>query len=377
MYIGSTGSKGLHHLVWEIVDNAVDEIQGGHATTVDVTMDCDTNTVTVRDNGRGIPTDLHPATGTSALETVLTVLHAGGKFGSGSYAVSGGLHGVGLSVVNALSEQLDVRPAPRRTAQRPRTALRIRARQAWRAHLLRTSAPALRYCLACTEETPPNLQVTVWRGSSEFHQEFCLGRPTAPLAERPLSNGARRGTHIAFRYDPSVFSADAAYEPDIVAKRLRELAFLNASATLNLTRIQKGEAKEETFRYAGGIAEYVRQLTEGSETLHDVIQFARQSDACDVRATAARPGAPALDDDSCLCERVGRAGGSSRLPAHFVHQWCHHVGPVSQAAWHCRWRWHCNGQTRAQRRSSASSTASVQSTAERTLMAPSRQSRAF
>lgn len=108
MYIGSTGSKGLHHLVWEIVDNAVDEIQGGYATAVDVIVDCDSRTVTVKDNGRGIPTDTHSTTGKSALETVLTVLHAGGKFGSGGYAVSGGLHGVGLSVVNALSEHLEV-----------------------------------------------------------------------------------------------------------------------------------------------------------------------------------------------------------------------------------------------------------------------------
>ena len=108
MYIGSTGSKGLHHLVWEIVDNAIDEIQGGHASTVDVSVDCDTRTVSVRDNGRGIPTDMH-SSGKTALETVLTVLHAGGKFGGGGYAVSGGLHGVGLSVVNALSEHLEVR----------------------------------------------------------------------------------------------------------------------------------------------------------------------------------------------------------------------------------------------------------------------------
>jgi DNA gyrase subunit B len=109
MYIGSTGQKGLHHLIWELVDNCIDEVQGGHGTTVDVHVDCDTSWVSVADNGRGIPTDRHPTTGKSALETVLTVLHAGGKFGSGGYTVSGGLHGVGLSVVNALSEELEVR----------------------------------------------------------------------------------------------------------------------------------------------------------------------------------------------------------------------------------------------------------------------------
>jgi hypothetical protein len=108
MYIGSTGSKGLHHLIWEILDNSIDEVQGGHAKVVDVAVDCDSKWVTVRDDGRGIPTDVHEATGKSALETVLTVLHAGGKFGTGGYSVSGGLHGVGLSVVNALSEALEV-----------------------------------------------------------------------------------------------------------------------------------------------------------------------------------------------------------------------------------------------------------------------------
>jgi DNA gyrase subunit B len=112
MYIGSTGTKGLHHLIWEIVDNCIDEVQGGHAKVVDVAVDWDSKWVTVRDDGRGIPTDMHEATGKSALETVLTVLHAGGKFGTGGYALSGGLHGVGLSVVNALSEVLEVCCAP-------------------------------------------------------------------------------------------------------------------------------------------------------------------------------------------------------------------------------------------------------------------------
>jgi hypothetical protein len=130
MYIGSTGSKGLHHLVWEIVDNAIDEIQGGHATTVDVSLDCDTRTVTVRDNGRGIPTDMHASTGKSALETVLTVLHAGGKFGGGGYSVSGGLHGVGLSVVNALSEHLEVRCIPRSLCK-PKSVLCAHGFAAW------------------------------------------------------------------------------------------------------------------------------------------------------------------------------------------------------------------------------------------------------
>ncbi|KAK9825345.1 hypothetical protein WJX81_000022 [Elliptochloris bilobata] len=167
MYIGSTGQRGLHHLVYEILDNAIDEVQAGHADTVQVELDLDSRWVTVSDNGRGIPTDTHPATGRSALETVLTVLHAGGKFGGddSGYRVSGGLHGVGVSVVNALSE---------------------------------------------------HLEVTVWRSGREYQQRFERGRPASELESRRLPRGAplRTGTCVRFLYDAAVFAATAAFDAE-------------------------------------------------------------------------------------------------------------------------------------------------------------------
>jgi DNA gyrase subunit B len=184
MYIGSTGQRGLHHLVYEILDNAVDEVQGGHAASVWVELDARSGWVGVRDDGRGIPTDLHPTTGLSALETVLTVLHAGGKFGgdASGYAVSGGLHGVGLSVVNALSEELQVR---------------------------------------------------VWRGGAEHAQAFARGAAAAPLARGAAPPGApAKGTQVRFRYDPEIFAPTATFDPDTLRNRLRELAFLNPAATI-------------------------------------------------------------------------------------------------------------------------------------------------
>ena len=188
MYIGSTGVRGLHHLVYEILDNSIDEVQAGEATSVEVSVDLETGWVTVADDGRGIPTAIHPATGKSSLETVLTVLHAGGKFGGGEsssgYQVSGGLHGVGVSVVNALSSAL---------------------------------------------------RVTVWREGQEHTQSFERGNAIAPLASRPLGEGEdrkRTGTKVAFRYDDEIFSPGVAFEPETIRARLRELAFLNSSATI-------------------------------------------------------------------------------------------------------------------------------------------------
>ena len=159
MYIGSTGQRGLHHLVYEILDNCIDEVQAGHATAVRVELDPASGWVTVSDDGRGIPTDLHPVTGKSALETVLTVLHAGGKFGgdSSGYTVSGGLHGVGVSVVNALSRELEV---------------------------------------------------TVWRGATRYVQRFARGEAQGPLAEGPTppEQAGRRGTQVRFLYDDTIFA---------------------------------------------------------------------------------------------------------------------------------------------------------------------------
>ena len=242
MYIGSTGPRGLHHLVWEILDNSVDEVQAGAATRVDVAVDTATGWVTVADDGRGIPVDLHPATGKSALETVLTVLHAGGKFGgdASGYAVSGGLHGVGISVVNALSE---------------------------------------------------SLRVTVWRDGAEHRQSFARGVATAPLASEAQSGGASKtGTRVSFKYDASVFAAGIEFEPDTIRARLRELAFLNAGATIRFragpgaTLADDGDdgggapppgspppPDWETYHYPAGLRDYVTWLNRDKHPLHDPI----------------------------------------------------------------------------------------------------------
>ena len=183
MYIGNTSTKGLHHMVWEVLDNGVDEVQAGHASFITVTVEAD-GSVSVEDDGRGIPTDVHPATGTSSLETVLTVLHAGGKFGGdeSGYHVSGGLHGVGISVVNALSD---------------------------------------------------STEVTVWRGDREFRQEFSRGAALAPMTEGSQTKGATRkkGTRVRFKPDPTIFKERLDFDPNIILSRMKELAFLNSTAT--------------------------------------------------------------------------------------------------------------------------------------------------
>lgn len=203
MYIGSTGVRGLHHLVYEILDNSIDEVQAGEAKKVEVTVDLETGWVTVADDGRGIPTAIHPATGKSSLETVLTVLHAGGKFGGGEsssgYQVSGGLHGVGVSVVNALSSAL---------------------------------------------------RVTVWREGQEHTQSFERGNAIAPLSSRPLADSEdknRTGTKVAFRFDDDIFSPGVAFEPETIRARLRELAFLNSSATIKF-KVIGGSSKKAVAR---------------------------------------------------------------------------------------------------------------------------------
>ena len=214
MYIGSTGQRGLHHLVWEILDNAIDEVQAGHARSVWVEMDTKSGWVAVQDDGRGIPTDIHPATGKSALETVLTVLHAGGKFGGSAsgYSVSGGLHGVGISVVNALSE---------------------------------------------------DLEVTVWRDGKAHRQRFSRGIPQSELEVSP-DNSFTCGTRVCWRYDDEIFSKNAHFDPEVIKSRLRELAYLNSSATIHF-RADTTNAKsdeEGTKRKLAGKKSPVK----GSET---------------------------------------------------------------------------------------------------------------
>jgi DNA gyrase subunit B len=210
MYIGDTASRGLHHLVYEIVDNSLDEALAGICDHVEVTIHPD-DSISVEDNGRGIPVDPHPASGKSAAEVVLTVLHAGGKFDNKTYQVSGGLHGVGLSVVNALSE--------------------------W-------------------------LELTIWKNGQEWKQSYRRGIPSGPLT--PGEDTTRRGTKIHFLPDSLIFP-EISFSWDILASRLRELAFLTPGISIVL-RDQRQE-KETTFAYEGGIQSFVEHLNRGKETL--------------------------------------------------------------------------------------------------------------
>ena len=214
MYIGSTGASGLHHLVYEVVDNSVDEHMAGYGDAIDVTLEID-GSVTVIDNGRGIPTGMHPTQKKSAAEVALTVLHAGGKFEQGAYTVSGGLHGVGISVVNALSE--------------------------W-------------------------LELEIWQDGQVFEQAYDRGKPLADLKVTGVTK--KRGTKITFKPDARIFeSLDFSF--DILAQRLRELAFLNKG--LAITLIDKRKGKEQTFCYKGGIMSFVEHLNEAKAPLHKPI----------------------------------------------------------------------------------------------------------
>jgi DNA gyrase subunit B len=215
MYIGSTGEMGLHHLVYEVVDNSVDEALAGHCDQIDVVIHTD-NSITISDNGRGIPVDIHPQEGVSAAEVVLTKLHAGGKFDSNSYKVSGGLHGVGVSCVNALSEYL---------------------------HL------------------------EIWRNGQTWEQEYERGVPKAPLKATGKA-GKKTGTKITFRADPTVMDATE-FNFDTISTRLRERAFLNKGLKLNILDERTDPPKSHEFLYEGGIAEFIKHLNKGKGVLHD------------------------------------------------------------------------------------------------------------
>ena len=216
MYIGSTGVDGLHHLVYEVVDNSVDEHMAGFGETIDVTIHID-GSVTVVDNGRGIPTGMHSTQKKSAAEVALTVLHAGGKFEQGAYTVSGGLHGVGISVVNALSE--------------------------W-------------------------LELEIWQDGHVFEQRYERGKPGAPLKNTGITK--RRGTKVRFKPDNQVFET-LDFSFDVLAQRLRELAFLNKGLSITLKDERKEPAKDQVFLYKGGIVSFVEHLNEAKTPLHKPI----------------------------------------------------------------------------------------------------------
>lgn len=224
MYIGSTGPKGLHHLVYEVVDNAIDEALAGHCKNIFVTIEPD-NSITVIDDGRGIPVEVHPKTGKTTLETVLTILHAGGKFGAGGYKVSGGLHGVGVSVVNALSNTL--------TAE-------------------------------------------VKRDGKIYRQDFEKGIPQGEM--KIVGESDATGTTIKFKPDDTIFE-EVVYKYETLEYRLRELAFLNRGISIVLEDKREGNEKSKTFYYTGGIIEFVKYLNKNKDSIHDeIIYFEKKID---------------------------------------------------------------------------------------------------
>ena len=219
MYIGNTSAGGLHHLVYEVVDNSIDESQAGFCDRVEVTVHID-NSVTVVDNGRGIPVDMHPTEKRPAAEVVMTVLHSGGKFDNDSYKVSGGLHGVGVSVVNALSEFLDLE---------------------------------------------------IWRDEKVYQMRFERGKPVTEF--RQTGTTKRRGTKIRFRPDPSVFE-EVNFSFDTLSQRLRELAFLNEGVTITIED-ERAENKRHEFSYKGGISSFVEHLNKNKNVIHPKPIFMR------------------------------------------------------------------------------------------------------
>jgi DNA gyrase subunit B len=230
MYVGSTGSRGLHHLVYEVVDNSIDEAMAGYCTEIRVTIHPD-DSVTVDDNGRGIPVDLHPTEKVPGVELAMTVLHAGGKFDKDSYKVSGGLHGVGVSVVNALSEWLDV---------------------------------------------------FIIRDGRQYHQRYARGIKETELKD--LGKGTERGTRITFKPDPAIFT-ELSFNYETVSNRLREMAFLNRGLRIFFDdeRSDNGKGRAEEYHYEGGLASFVEYLRGGRQPLHpNIIYFEAKREEAEI-----------------------------------------------------------------------------------------------
>ena len=228
MYIGSTGSKGLHHLVYEIVDNSVDEALAGYCSTIKVTI-CKDNSITVEDDGRGMPVDKHPKLKIPAVEVIHTVLHAGGKFGGGGYKVSGGLHGVGASVVNALST---------------------------------------------------HMEVEIKRNGNIYKQCYERGKTVTPL--EIIGESKKTGSKTSFWPDPEIFETTV-FDYDVLEHRLREMAFLNKGIKIIFNDEREGKKRNETFHYEGGIKEFVKFQNQNKDAIHpDVIYFEMVKENCEV-----------------------------------------------------------------------------------------------
>ena len=228
MYIGSTGSRGLHHLVYEVVDNSIDEALAGFCSTIHVTIHKD-NSITVEDDGRGMPVDKHPKLGIPAVEVIHTVLHAGGKFGGGGYKVSGGLHGVGASVVNALST---------------------------------------------------HMEVEVKRNGKIYKQEYEKGQTVTPLTE--IGTSKHTGSKSTFWPDPEIFE-DTVYDYDTLQRRLREMAFLNKGLRISIEDKRPGKERKDSFHYEGGIKEFVAYLNKNKNQLtDDIFYFESKNDGYEV-----------------------------------------------------------------------------------------------